>query len=641
MVGAIAAQSLSEPTTQMTLNTFHNAGISSKNVTLGVPRIKELLNKANTKTPGLIINLKKEFKYDKKHLIQLSSDLAYKTLKSLCYRTEIYFEQNPLNSVIDPKNEAKHINVDEELQTTQSANLYESIKSNPDKLSPWVLRILLTSDIPYEGARQLERILIGKIKNDFKEVEQKTEHKIRFAVLHTDFSLSVTYDQCHPEIRVLMIRENPEAAKEQDELRILKRLEISLVDQDSIKIQGFETIKKIYIKDIKGKDVKLVNHEDGSVKKDKDHYAYETDGSDLMAAGKFDYIDFSKLRSNDVNEIYRVLGIEAARRCLLEEIRGVLSSYGIYINARHLLVLCDTMCHRGKIMAINRNGINRIDVGPLRKCSFEETLEMLLAAAAFGAVDPLLGMSENIMVGQLCRLGTGYFDLLFDVKKAMTEMRYMPDAVMPHDDDDRNIINEPIGMDAIQTPNIINTPGPYLGGATPHLGSLYIPSDNAFTPNPYNTFQSPAYGTPGRQITSVNSPGLAMASPVYLDPRSPMLPGPSPSQHSPQYSPNLASMHYNPISPHYSPSASPSMSSGGGAGRVYSPSSPGYTSSPKYSPGYVASPSSNTPSSQNPNTASYTPTQNLGIYNPSPQYDPNKAIPEEKEGEDEEEEDKN
>jgi len=249
------------------------------------------------------------------------------------------------------------------------------------------------------------------------------------------------------------------------------------------------------------------------------------------------------------------------------------------------------------------------------------------------------------MIGQLCRLGTGYFDLLFDVKKAMTEIRYMPDAVMPHDDDDRNIM-EPVGMDSMQTPNIINTPGPYLGGATPHLGSLYIPNDNAFTPNPYSSFQSPAYGTPGRQnINTAPSPGLGLASPVYLDSRSPMYPGPSPSQHSPQYSPNLGSMHYNPISPHYSPSASPSLSSSGAGTRVYSPSSPGYTASPKYSPGYGGgglSPSnSNTPSSQNPNTLTYTPTQNVGIYVPtSPAYDPNKTIVEEKEEEEEEEEGK-
>lgn len=62
MVGPIAAQSIGEPATQMTLNTFHNAGISSKNVTLGVPRIKEIINVAkNIKTPTLKIFLLPEY----------------------------------------------------------------------------------------------------------------------------------------------------------------------------------------------------------------------------------------------------------------------------------------------------------------------------------------------------------------------------------------------------------------------------------------------------------------------------------------------------------------------------------------------------------------------------------------------------
>ncbi len=58
MVGSVAANSIGEPATQMTLNTFHNAGISSKNVTLGVPRLREVINVAkNLKTPSLKIFL--------------------------------------------------------------------------------------------------------------------------------------------------------------------------------------------------------------------------------------------------------------------------------------------------------------------------------------------------------------------------------------------------------------------------------------------------------------------------------------------------------------------------------------------------------------------------------------------------------
>jgi DNA-directed RNA polymerase II subunit RPB1 len=58
MVGALAAQSLGEPATQMTLNTFHYAGVSAKNVTLGVPRLKEIINiSKKPKTPSLTVYL--------------------------------------------------------------------------------------------------------------------------------------------------------------------------------------------------------------------------------------------------------------------------------------------------------------------------------------------------------------------------------------------------------------------------------------------------------------------------------------------------------------------------------------------------------------------------------------------------------
>jgi len=198
-----------------------------------------------------------------------------------------------------------------------------------------------------------------------------------------------------------------------------------------------------------------------------------------------------------------------------------------------------------------------------------------------------------------------------------------------------------------------NTPQPFYGGATPGLPSTYLPDIGAFTPQ--HTLHSPLYSpvqrTPASHLASPRSMG-GRASPLYFaDPGSVLYAPQSPisSHHSPNYSPT--SLHYNPTSPHYSATNSPSLSSSGG-GRIYSPSSPAYSNSPRYSPGYSPrspgynSPStSNTPSSQNPNT-SYTPNtpsyNRAGVYMPtSPAYDPSRTIHEE-EGEEEEddEEDK-
>lgn len=118
--------------------------------------------------------------------------------------------------------------------------------------------------------------------------------------------------------------------------------------------------------------------------------------------------------SNDVTEVLQVLGIEAVRMALINELRVVLNFYGIYVNYRHLSTLCDVMCQRGKLTAITRHGINRLESGPLRKCSFEETVDVFLEAAVYGERDYLQGISENIIIGEVPPCGTGLFDMTID-----------------------------------------------------------------------------------------------------------------------------------------------------------------------------------------------------------------------------------
>jgi DNA-directed RNA polymerase II subunit RPB1 len=104
---------------------------------------------------------------------------------------------------------------------------------------------------------------------------------------------------------------------------------------------------------------------------------------------------------------FQVLGIEAVRKSVEKEMNTVLQFYGLYVNYRHLALLCDVMTAKGHLMAITRHGINRQDTGALMRCSFEETVDVLMDAASHAEVDPMRGVSENIIMGQLPRLGTG------------------------------------------------------------------------------------------------------------------------------------------------------------------------------------------------------------------------------------------
>lgn len=140
----------------------------------------------------------------------------------------------------------------------------------------------------------------------------------------------------------------------------------------------------------------------------------DTEGTNLQAVMSHPDVDYTRTTSNDIVEILRVLGIEAVRSALHKELKNVISFDGSYVNYRHLATLSDIMTSRGILMAITRHGINRTDAGALMRASFEESVEQVLSAAAFSEKDELKGVSQNIMLGQLAPVGTGYFDLFLN-----------------------------------------------------------------------------------------------------------------------------------------------------------------------------------------------------------------------------------
>ena len=108
-----------------------------------------------------------------------------------------------------------------------------------------------------------------------------------------------------------------------------------------------------------------------------------------------DDINVNKTFSNDINEMYNVLGIEAARKCLFNEIIDVMDFDGTYINHHHISLLSDRMCCNEKMVSIFRHGINKDNIGPIAKASFEETTEMFLQAARHGELDEMRGVSTK------------------------------------------------------------------------------------------------------------------------------------------------------------------------------------------------------------------------------------------------------
>lgn len=136
-------------------------------------------------------------------------------------------------------------------------------------------------------------------------------------------------------------------------------------------------------------------------------HVVDTQGCSLIDLSAADCIDWYRTTSNDVNEVHAVLGIEAAAAVLFSELHTTISFDGTYVDPRHIMMIVNTMTRGGYIMPLSRHGINRMDTGPLLRCSFEETPDILCDAACFGECDNGRGVSQNIMTGKLPGIGSG------------------------------------------------------------------------------------------------------------------------------------------------------------------------------------------------------------------------------------------
>ena len=130
-----------------------------------------------------------------------------------------------------------------------------------------------------------------------------------------------------------------------------------------------------------------------------------------------DNIDITRTFSNNIKELYRTLGVEAARASIFNELTEVLEFDGTYINYHHIGLLCDRMTSGKKLCSIFRHGINNDDIGPIAKASFEETPEMFLRAAKHAELDEMRGVSANVMCGQKGYYGTSAFEILLNMNK--------------------------------------------------------------------------------------------------------------------------------------------------------------------------------------------------------------------------------
>jgi DNA-directed RNA polymerase subunit A" len=315
-VGVVAAQSIGEPGTQMTMRTFHYAGVAEINVTLGLPRLIEIVDARKVpSTPTMTIRLLPEYAHDR--------DLAREVAWAI--------ESTSILHLGSIATDLAEMNVILELNPTALEQRKISAQDVADRLAE-------ETGIPVE---QRENVLLMAPKE--------------------------------PSYRELL--------------------------------QLVEKIKKISLKGVEG--IKRV-----VIRKEGEEYVLYTEGSSLRKVVQFDGVDPSRTKTNNINEISEVLGIEAARNAIINEAMDTLREQGLTVDVRHIMMVADIMTVDGEVKQIGRHGVSGEKASVLARAAFEVTVNHILDAAIRGDIDDLRGVTENVIVGQPIQLGTGDVQLV-------------------------------------------------------------------------------------------------------------------------------------------------------------------------------------------------------------------------------------
>ena len=323
-VGLVGAQSIGEPGTQMTLNTFHFAGVSEMNVTTGLPRIIEIFYaRKDIKTPMMEIFLKAPHNTNIEQLKKFAAKIKETTFG--------------------------------ELASEYSLNIFDqvlTVKLNKMLLDDYGL-----------SAKELAKTIKAKVKG--------------FGVESSGEEITLT------------------KSTKAEELKDLYNIKEKIKD---FKITGTKGIKQVL-----------------PVKRGEE-YIILTSGTNLKDILSQPEVDASRTNSNDIVEVYEVLGIEAGRQAIINEVYKVIDAQGLNIDIRHIMMVADIMCANGEVKGVTRYGVVKEKASVLARASFETPIKHLINAALEAEVDHLTSVVENVMVNQPVPLGTGLPGLVTKIK---------------------------------------------------------------------------------------------------------------------------------------------------------------------------------------------------------------------------------
>lgn len=391
-------------------DTFHNAGVASKsNVTRGVPRIEEILRLTkHPKNPSLTVHLKPLDEDSQEKAKKFANMLEHTRLSDVVKSLQICFDPDEYNTKI----EEDRILMEQFYEFTRLVEECNGASEEPThQKSKWIVRMEMDT----------EMLLDKNITMD----------DIHFAIKQGSYGQEVEcvysdYNSDKLVFRVRMVdrvsnkkKRSAEPLDQSDEIYLLKKFQDDLLANTVLR--GIHHIENVIPRKLQN----LVTKNDGKYEK-KDTWILDTTGTNLMQALGLEYIDATRTYSNDIKEIFDVLGLEAARQVIHNELVEVMEFSGVYINYHHVGLLCDRMTTNKDMVSIFRTGLFNDDIGPIAKATFEVHTEVLLDAARYGEFDHMRGVSANVMCGQNGFYGTNAFQLVLD----MNEMNRLEDQMV-------------------------------------------------------------------------------------------------------------------------------------------------------------------------------------------------------------------
>ncbi|MFB6102909.1 MAG: DNA-directed RNA polymerase subunit A'' [Haloplanus sp.] len=342
-VGTVSAQSIGEPGTQMTMNTFHYAGVAEIDVTQGLPRLIELVDARKTPdTPMMTVYLDDEYATDRER--------AHEVVWSI--------ESTKILSLGDV--------------STNVADMLVQVDLNEETL--------------------LERWpTVGDVGEIAAEIAETIEDALGVQTRRS--GTLIEFGPSEPSYREL--------------LQLVEELR-------DVVFKGIEEVSRVVIRK-------------ETTDEEEEEFVLYTEGSAFGDVIEIEGVDASRTTCNNIHEIYRNLGVEAAREAIINETMDTLEEQGLDdVNVRHLMLVADIMTNRGTIESIGRHGISGSKESVLARAAFEVTVNHLLDAAIHGERDRLDGVIENVIVGKPVAIGTGDVDLRMG--------SFSPDMGQPSDD---------------------------------------------------------------------------------------------------------------------------------------------------------------------------------------------------------------